>query len=119
MSEGTGGTSPAARILALAAVILAVIALMIVFATSLGGSDDESSETGATGAEACNPKAGAAVDAGYYIIKTGENLELIAARACSDADTLAELNPDIDPFALQEGACLNLEPKGCKKLEEQ
>ncbi len=118
MSEGTGGTSPVARLLALAAVILAVIALMIVFVTSLGGSDDEASETGATGAEACNPKAGAAVDAGYYIIKPGENLELIAARACTDADTLAELNPDIDPFALQAESCVNLEPKGCNKLEQ-
>src|SRR5688572_8918226 len=118
MSAGSEGTNPIARVLAVLAVVVSILALGVVVATSLGGDDGESSDSGATGAAECNPKAGAAVDAGYYIIKPAENLEVIAARTCLDADTLAELNPDLDPFALQADSCLNLEPKGCKKLEE-
>lgn len=118
MSAGTNGSNPIARLIALAAVVLSVGALGVVVATSLGGSDDGSPETGATGAGECNPKADAAVEAGYYIIKQDENLELIAERTCVDKDDLVSFNPDVDPFALQPDACLNLEPKGCKKLEE-
>jgi hypothetical protein len=117
-TNGTGGSSPVARLLAGLAVAVAGVALVVVVATSLGDSENGSPDSGATGAEACNPKADAAVEAGFYIIKQDENLTLIAERTCIDEDDLASLNPDIDTFALQPDSCLNLEPKGCKNLEE-
>jgi hypothetical protein len=117
-----GGTNPLARLAALGAVVISVAALGIVVATSVGGDDDggETVESGTTDQEACDPEADNAVKEGYILVNEPEDVvAVIAERTCIDQDVITELNPDIDPNALQLGACINLDERlRCKKVED-
>jgi LysM repeat protein len=68
--------------------------------------------------EVCNPKANSAVAAGFYTIKEGDLLSLIAERTCLREEDLLRLNPGIDPQALTPGSCVALEEGGCESDEE-
>jgi hypothetical protein len=118
----TGSSRPLARLLAVLGLAVAAIAVIWVISSSTGG-DENSESTQPTGernviVDGCDPKADAAVKAGFYIVKPDESLSLIAERTCMDEDELGTLNPDLDPQALAPGACLNLEERGCERLEE-
>lgn len=111
----------ATRLLAVSAVAVAALALIGVTVTSLSGSDGVAPSTtpsAETLEEVCNPQADAAVAAGYYTIKEGDLLSLIAERTCVDEQDLLRLNPGIDPQTLTPGACLSLEESGCESREE-
>jgi hypothetical protein len=114
----TGSSRALARLLAALGLALAAIAVIWVISSSTGeeeASTDESSKVTASG---CNPKAEGALENGFYIVKPDESLSLIAERTCMEEDELSTLNPDLDPQALAPGACLNLEERGCERLEE-
>jgi hypothetical protein len=108
------------RVLAPLAIVATLGVLVIVIAGSLSdsNSDDEStssrSTTSAKGCAAGNPPADAAIEAGFYVIKAGENLGTVTDRTCVQGSKLERLNPDLDPLTLPVGACVNLEPDGCK-----
>jgi hypothetical protein len=118
----TGTPRPLARLLAVSGLAAAAIAMVWVISSSTG-SDDESEVAQPTGernvvVNGCDPKADAAVKAGFYLIKPDESLSLIAERTCMEEEDLQSLNPDLDPQALAPGQCLNLEARGCERLEE-
>jgi hypothetical protein len=108
------------RVLAPLAIIATLGVLVIVIAGSLGDSDSgdkstsRSTTTSARGCAAGNPPADAAIEAGYYIIKSGENLGTVTDRTCIQGSKLERLNPELDPLQLQVGACVNLKPDGCE-----
>jgi hypothetical protein len=108
------------RVLAPLAIIATLGVLVIVIAGSLSDSDSDgkstssSTTTSAKGCAAGNPPADAAIDAGYYIIKAGENLGTVTDRTCIQGARIERLNPELDPLQLQVGACVNLKPDGCK-----
>jgi hypothetical protein len=107
------------RVLAPLAIIATVGVLVIVIAGSLGDSDSDgksTSSTTTTAGKGCpgNPPADAALEAGFYIIKAGENLGTVTDRTCIQGSRIERLNPDLDPLQLQVGACVNLKPDGCK-----
>lgn len=110
-----------ARLLAVSAVAAGALAFAWVVISSLdggGSSSAETAETGTSAEEACNPKADAALDAGYYTIKEGDLLSLIAERTCMTEQDLVRLNPGVDPQTLTPGACLSLAEDGCERLED-
>lgn len=109
-----------ARVLAVSAVAVAALALIWVTATSLSGSDaaPTATESVDTAEEACNPQANSAVAAGWYTIKEGDLLSLIAERTCLTEQDLLRLNPGIDPQALTPGECVSLEEGACESREE-
>jgi hypothetical protein len=112
------------RVLVPLALVATFGALVIVIAGSVSSSDDDGEETTSTttttttakgcGAEPPNPPADAAVEAGFYVIKPGESLGTVTERTCVQDSMLLRLNPDLDPLQLPVGACVNLEPDGCK-----
>jgi hypothetical protein len=118
----SAGSRLVARLLAVLAVVAAAGAIIIIVSTSGGSSEGSGSTTtasansGITTIAGCNPKADQALKNGYYIIKPSENFTTIGERTCLDPSALASLNPDLDQFTLSAGACVNLEPNGCKHL---
>ena len=105
-----------ARVLAPTALAITAVAAIAIAIGSLGG--DSGSDGGATTTQAesgeCNPKADAALENGFYVIKPGESLTTVAERTCMDSDEIETLNPNLDPQALPVGACVNLESDGCQ-----
>ena len=47
-----------------------------------------------------------------------EGLSGIASKTCIPLDTLIELNPNLDPQALQVDNCVDLVVDGCKALAQ-
>jgi hypothetical protein len=113
-----GRPRPLARLLAVLGLAAAAIAVIWVISSSTGGDGSSATESGKVTASGCNPQAEAALENGFYIIKPDESLSLIAERTCKEAEDLLLLNPDLDPQALAPGQCLNLEERGCERLEE-
>lgn len=109
-----------ARLLAVSAVAIGALALIWVAAASLGGSGvaEPPSEALTVAEEECNPQANTAVAVGYYTIKEGDLISLIAERTCLTEQDLLRLNPGIDPQTLTPGECLSLEEGGCESPEE-
>lgn len=96
-----------------ALVVTAAAALLIVVGTIDGGDETDETDEPAETAE-CNPKADAAVENGFYLIKPGENLSTVVDRTCMEIEEITELNPELDPQLLPVGACVNLQPDGCE-----
>lgn len=106
-----------ARLFAPIAIVVVAIACLIVLSSqdSTSGTADrgaQSTETNSTNeSPAENSAAGAAADADIpatYRVKAGDSFAAIAEEFGLDATTLAELNPDTDPRALQPGQKLKL-----------
>lgn len=71
--------------------------------TSGSDSSAKSSSTGsASAAAAAGPKRS------VYVVKAGDSFSAIAEKQGVDVNTLQELNPDVDPRALQPGQKLKL-----------
>jgi LysM repeat protein len=114
----TGSSRPQARLLAVLGLAAAAIAVVWVISSSSGGEDSSTDESSKVTESGCNPKAEGALSNGYYIVKPDESLSLIAERTCLEEDDLSSLNQELDPQALAPGQCLNLEERGCERLEE-
>lgn len=106
----------------LAPVFLIVVAgaLVLVISGSLSSNDDEKSSPTQrqTTTAGCSDEAQAALKQGYYVVTADdvEGLSGIATRTCTSVDKLIELNPNLDPQALQVNNCVDLKPDGCKAL---
>lgn len=109
-----------ARILAPLALALTVAGVVIVVSGSFDGSDDEKKDRGARSASTagCQPDAENAVEDGYFVIEPGEDLSIVADRTCIPIEELIELNPNLDPQAIQPASCVDLRTDGCKALAE-
>jgi hypothetical protein len=121
-TDDRGPTSWTARVIAPVVLVAVAAAIVLVISGSLSGSDDgdESERDGQTTAESCEPDAQDAVKNGYYVVQADDvtGLSGIADKTCIPLETLIELNPNLDPQALQVSNCVDLVVDGCKALAE-
>ena len=114
-------TSWTARVVAPLVLIVVAAALVLVIGGSLSGDDEPQQERQAqTTEEDCSPDAQDAVKDGFYVVQQDdvEGLSGIASKTCIPLDTLIELNPNLDPQALQVDNCVDLVVDGCKALAQ-
>lgn len=114
-------TSWTARVLAPLVLVVVAAALVLVISGSLSTGDEDSKQgrkQQASATTGCNPAADQAVEDGYYVVNADdvEGLSGIADRTCISIETLIELNPNLDPQALQIDNCVDLVVDGCKQL---
>jgi len=95
-----------ARLAAPLALLVAVIAVALVVATSK--VDSTSSSPARSQPAATQPARRARAIPKAYVVKAGDTLTLIAARTGVSLDTILALNPNVDPNALQTGQRLKL-----------
>jgi hypothetical protein len=108
-----------ARILAPLALALVTAALVLLITGSLGSDEDgEQREREKTTSTGCQPDAEQAVEDGYYVIKSGEDLSVVADKTCIPIERLTRLNENLDPQLIQVDACVDLVREGCKVLAE-
>jgi hypothetical protein len=118
-NEDRKPTSWTARVIAPVVLVIVAAAIALVISGSLSDGDDDSrgskQETTTTD---CNPDADQAVDDGYYVVQADDvqGLSGIADKTCIPIETLIELNPNLDPQALQAENCVDLVVDGCKEL---
>lgn len=103
-----------ARLAATLALVASAAAIVIIVATSLGGTEDDSRGERARTKPNCNPPADAALKAGFYIVKPEEDLSVVADRTCMTVERLLRLNPELDPQTIPVGACVSLRRNGCE-----
>lgn len=111
------------RILAPLALIAALVALLVVVNSSL--SDDEAANNAPTEAaqdeaerergreaarEDAEREAEEQLPQTVYVVREGDSFAGISERTGIPTETLQELNPDVDPQALQSGQRLRLRP---------
>ena len=95
------------RAFAVLALAAALIAVGVVIATSGGGSDD-GNDKGTQEKSEVTKRGRQAVDRGVWIVRPGDTLGHIAEETGIDVDTLAQLNPEIDPQVLREDERIHL-----------
>jgi LysM repeat protein len=89
------------RALAVVALFAALVLVAVVIVTSFGDSDDGDN---GNGGNADVSKVGRqAVRKGVWIVRSGDTLGEISLKTGIDETVLLQLNPDVDPQALQEG----------------
>ncbi len=114
-------TSWTARVLAPLVLVVVVAAIILVISGTLSNdSDEKDSHQQSTTGEVCTPAADQAVKDGYYVVKAEDvtGLSGIADKTCIPLETLVELNPNLDPQALQVDNCVDLVKDGCRKLTQ-
>jgi len=106
----------------LAPVVLVAVAaaiVLVVSGTLSGDDEDEPRDRNAqTSTSGCTPDAQQAVEDGFYVVQADDvqGLSGIADKTCIPVETLVELNPNLDPQALQASNCVDLVVDGCKEL---
>ena len=108
-----------ARLLAPIALVVSAICVLVILG-SAGGSDKSSSQSGPTKAERRDLKLQrrrresshktdtTTRSATVYVVRSGDTLGEIAARTGVSVEKLQELNPTLDPQALQSGQRVKL-----------
>jgi hypothetical protein len=112
-------TSWTARILAPLLLVVVAAAIVLIVSDSLKSDDDEGSKRSqnqSTTTSGCTPDADQAVKDGFYVVKEGDLMSVIAEKTCISIDRLKALNPNLDPLGLQPQNCVDLIPDGCKAL---
>jgi LysM repeat protein len=89
------------RGIAVVALIAALILVVVVIVTSSGGSGD--GDNGGDGNTDVSKVGRKAVRKGVWIVRSGDTLGEVSIKTGIDETVLLQLNPDIDPQALQEG----------------
>lgn len=116
---GAPSAGAGARLLAPLALIVCVIAVLAVLS---GGGSDTASTTQSNGTQSSSQESAPSDSSGdssaatastgpvrsTYRVKPGDSFAAIAEKTGVDVKTLAELNPDVDPRALQPGQKLKL-----------
>jgi LysM repeat protein len=97
-----------ARLLAPIALVVFAIACFTVLSSQDTGKANNSNEAAATKAAAASAAAKSGPTRSTYRVKPGDSFAAIAEKQGVDVATLQELNPDVDPRALQPGQKLKL-----------
>ncbi|MBI2691356.1 MAG: LysM peptidoglycan-binding domain-containing protein [Solirubrobacterales bacterium] len=98
-----------ARMLAPIALVIFAIAIFAVLSSQDSGSAAKTSnEAAATKPAATTAAAKSGPTRSTYRVRPGDSFAAIAEKQGVDVETLQELNPDIDPRALQPGQKLKL-----------
>ena len=105
-SDDRRPTSWTARVLAPVVLVVVAAAIVLVISGSLSTTATTTrTERGARddATTGCTPDAEQAVEDGYYVVQADdvEDLSGIADKTCIPVETLIELNPNLDPQALQ------------------
>jgi LysM domain len=101
------GPSSLARLAAIGALAVGLVALVIVFAVSLGGGEEGNGDnTQGGGAGKAQPRQNK--NATIYVVKPGDTLSTIAAKTGVGVEELQLLNPDIDPQVMHSGQRVRL-----------
>ena len=118
--DTNGPASWTARILAPVALVAVALVVVLVVSGSLGGDDEDGGRDREQTAETsgCQPSDERAVEQGFYVLKSGENLTSVADKTCISPERLARLNPNLDPQLLPISACIDLVRDGCKELAQ-
>jgi hypothetical protein len=90
-------------------------AIILVVSGSLGGEDSDEDGSNVPSGNGCNPPADAALEAGFYIVKPEEDLNVVGDRTCMSVERLLRLNPELDPQTIPVGACVSLRRDGCEE----
>lgn len=93
--------------LALLAALIAVVAVIAVSGTGSSSSPDTPSPTRTT---ATRPVRHVRATPKVYVVKAGDTLTVIADTTGVSLDEILQLNPEVDPNALQTGQHLKLTP---------
>lgn len=116
-------TGPGTRAIAVSALILGVVVMFMVLTTSgepepttkasNGGTESSERASGESardsGGDAASEPTGSTADLpATYKVKPGDSFAAIAEKTGVEVNALAELNPDVDPRALQPGQKLKL-----------
>lgn len=97
-----------ARLAAPLALLAAAVAIAVVVQAS--GSDSPSDSPSLTRTAVTQPVRRARAAPRIYVVKPGDTLTVIAAKAKVSLETIQRLNPQVDPNALQTGQRLKLSP---------
>ena len=100
-----------ARVIAVLALVLGVLATIVIVAGSTGGGDGDHSQNGGR-AHHAKPKKKDRGKQGKtpatYVVESGDTLTSIAAKTGLPVATIQKLNPSIDPQILVTGQTLKL-----------
>jgi LysM repeat protein len=100
-----------ARVLAPLALLAAVIAIVVVVQVSDSSTPDSPSATQRPVTQRTSQRTPPVRRTpSVYVVKAGDTLTGIADKTGSTLDEILELNPDVDPQALQTGERLKLSP---------
>ena len=91
------------RLLAPIAIAVVLVGVIVVIASSDGGSDDKQARPTTVPARTTPVRR-------FYVVRRGDTLTGIADRFRIPSQSLAALNPRVDPQALQPGTRLKLRP---------
>ena len=100
-----------ARALAPIAVVAVVVALIAVIGASGvggGGESDSSSNSASTTTPRQSTNRNTKREPATYTVRSGDSLTVISEKTGVSVQDLEDLNPDIDPAALQAGEKLKL-----------
>lgn len=92
----------------IAIVVFAIASFSVLSGQDSGGAAKTSDEAAATKDAAASAAAKSGPTRSTYRVKAGDSFAAIAEKQGVDVATLQELNPDIDPRALQPGQKLKL-----------
>ena len=99
-----------ARAAAPLALLAALIAVVAVIAVSGAGSSSSSDTPPPTRTAATRPVRHVRATPKAYVVKAGDTLSVIADKTGVSLDEILQLNPQVDPNALQTGQRLKLTP---------
>ncbi len=97
-----------ARVLATIALAVAAVALVVTFATTLGGGDSGGSTGNRPAGEVTTKRPGGKKVAAAYVVQNGDTLTAIAHKTGVPVARILELNPGVDPQILLSGEKLKL-----------
>lgn len=99
-----------ARLLAPLALVAAVVAVLVVVSASSTDSSNTSDAPPVTQRTSTQRSRPARAKPRVYVVKAGDTLSAVAERTGVSLETIEQLNPDVDPQALQTGQRLTLAP---------
>jgi len=102
-----------ARVLAPLALVAALLGVVIVIQLSQTDASEDGATTPRTDVTTQRTQPRPARDRDrprVYVVKPGDTLSVIADRTGQSLETIEQLNPDVDPQALQTGQRLKLAP---------
>ena len=94
--------NPIVRAFAVMALIAAFVLVVAVIATS-GGDSDGDGGSAQEKTQVPSRRGEEATRKGVWVVRSGDTLGKISSVTEIDIDVLIQLNPDLDPQALQEG----------------
>lgn len=99
-----------ARLLAPLALVAAAVGVLVVIQASGSGTSSNSDRPAATQRTTTQRALAPRARPRAYVVKAGDTLTAVAESTGVALETILELNPDVDPQALQTGQRLKLGP---------